>query len=1397
VASTSYVIDFSPFITDRTRDFVGRDWVFAKIDTWLADRTGPRIFFLAGGPGSGKSAVAARLVQMSAGEVPSTNYPHLAKDRLAFFYFCQAQIDASLVPQRWIESLAQGLANRYPIYAQVLAGGAFAISGQALDDARAKGVPEPVLNLLASLQNISVVDKEELLPRIQTLIGEKAAREHRQLILDHLIQRQTRHPSIEIHARQTVGPVAQGGVVKNIAIESLTVGSLSPRVSFDQVVRFPLQVLCGRDFNETILVLVDGLDEALTYGEENLVTLIADASSHSHDLPVCVRFLFTGRPDPRIIHAIGKPSLNLIDDAPDDVDDVGIYIDRRLRNLPDAQRREWATRIARAGSGNFLYARHVLDDRLDDSGMLKSEADLALPKDLQDVYRQFLKRELGRTLERWSHRYQKLLGVIAVSRGDGLTSEQLANVTGLSQSTTDSILHACSQYLAPAPPEGPFRLYHESFREFLLADRTFRIYPGEAHFAIAGFYTKEYKDAWSHCDEEYALLHTLTHLIGSFKSATRPTRQNTMRAALTRFVTNLSFLERKAERIGIDAVRSDLSSVTDVALLDAEVTAVLKSILYILDWDANILSNWDHVRHPHFFVNQIYLHSARLKAVALSKLCEEHLRRMESGYLRLVWMSEVDSPELERTLVGSRNPVVQLAATPDGQWIVSQTNVSDLIVWHRESGREMHRLGIYLRNAWQQPTTVALTQDSRYAILEEPSYGISVWDLQTGKNLKSAFIQTAASWTSAKRSGMWPLDQRRLLHWDRHCWRVLDTETLQPKETLNIPAENIAAAAVVPDGRQVILGTEDGAVQIWDLIDGQQIGPLRTQGSVVRSIGVTPNGRWMTLSTQDKTVEIWDLQTGCLKWTTSLLFDSPVVLSPEGDRVVFAREDFSMTVWNVERDKAEITLRGHAARINDIFMILDGDRVLSAGADGTVRIWNIANSVKTAPLRPRGEVGSHTSRVTALTITPDGKQAISGSIDGVKIWNIGSGITEKTIASQDGWVDEIAIRAQAHQVVVVSSRGYGQLRMTIVDASEQEHVQAIWAYRWSGIRTAGVYDRATWQAIRSASVNVGDMEEFTERAKDPARTITPFGVATSATPLVIVDKDLDPSAQADGFLTRFENEGPARDIHQLGEVRVVGRILVSDGRLIYCDRGATGLYGRLWDYESEPQTIRFESGAHLEARALTADGRFLILALEDGALQVFDLQTRQTETTFSEHKTRVHQVLIAPDDHTVVSFSEDAIGYVWDLHTAQQKLSCRVPRQAEVKAITGDSRRALVASRAHTAVVEIPLEIVEGAAIRTLDGHTDTVHEVAVSPDGDHVLSASEDRTIKLWSFQSGQQLASATLDHPARCATFGVDDDLIIAGDAAGNVYCLRYSKAARSSSGRGPQRKRKRTET
>lgn len=114
-------LDFSAYITDRTRDFVGREWVFAEIDRWLADLDAPRFFIITGEPGIGKTAIAAQLTQFSDDTVaPPSNLARLGSGFLSAIHFCSAQRGSWISPDSFSRSLSTQLAARYPSFAHAL-----------------------------------------------------------------------------------------------------------------------------------------------------------------------------------------------------------------------------------------------------------------------------------------------------------------------------------------------------------------------------------------------------------------------------------------------------------------------------------------------------------------------------------------------------------------------------------------------------------------------------------------------------------------------------------------------------------------------------------------------------------------------------------------------------------------------------------------------------------------------------------------------------------------------------------------------------------------------------------------------------------------------------------------------------------------------------------------------------------------------------------------------------------------------------------------------------------------------------------------------------------------------------------------------------------------------------
>jgi len=104
-------------------------------------------------------------------------------------------------------------------------------------------------------------------------------------------------------------------------------------------------------------------------------------------------------------------------------------------------------------------------------------------------------------------------------------------------------------------------------------------------------------------------------------------------------------------------------------------------------------------------------------------------------------------------------------------------------------------------------------------------------------------------------------------------------------------------------------------------------------------------------------------------------------------------------------------------------------------------------------------------------------------------------------------------------------------------------------------------------------------------------------------------------------------------------------------------------------------------------------------------------------------------------------------------------------------AVTADGKRAVSASFDRTLKV---WDLKTGSTLRTLEGHAGAVYGVAVAADGKRAISASYDKTLKVWDLESGLVLATFTADASLYCCTFA-DSHKILAGDAGGHLHFLQ----------------------
>jgi hypothetical protein len=501
VHSLHPTLDFADYIRRRTEDFTGRGWVFDQLGEWLAASEDP-LFLITGGPGAGKSALAARLAQVSTGAAPSP-HPELVEGFLSFAQFCQSGADPTLDPRELVLSLTRLVASRHPEFA-----------GRLADQGAG---------------------------------------------------------NIHIEGPVTVGGEVHG-TVTGVAIGTLNVGDMSARVAFNRLFRRPLEEARELGMAERIVVLIDALDESLSYARsENIVRLLEDVVD---DLPDGVRLIVTSRPDDRVLGRLGPAALDVLEDAPGDDDDVSAYLRQALAGHDPTD--EVVGSIAAAADGNFLYARHVAeavrDGRLD-----PSPAGWTLPGDLQDIYREYCKREVDVDSDAWPRLFRPLLSALVAAQEPGLLRSHLRRVAGGGRAgEVDDALRSLSQFLVADSADGPFSLYHTSFRDFLedfLEDN--HVEPREGHEHVARLFLEAYQGAWDTCTDVYGLRWTPHHLERAVDGGD-PVRDHALTAELVGLVTDPAYQKQMIAETGeLAALRQALERAVEVAATDRRPEASL------------------------------------------------------------------------------------------------------------------------------------------------------------------------------------------------------------------------------------------------------------------------------------------------------------------------------------------------------------------------------------------------------------------------------------------------------------------------------------------------------------------------------------------------------------------------------------------------------------------------------------------------------------------------------------------------------------------------------------------------------------------------------------------------------------------------------------------------------
>ncbi|HEX6144991.1 MAG TPA: c-type cytochrome [Geminicoccaceae bacterium] len=142
-----------------------------------------------------------------------------------------------------------------------------------------------------------------------------------------------------------------------------------------------------------------------------------------------------------------------------------------------------------------------------------------------------------------------------------------------------------------------------------------------------------------------------------------------------------------------------------------------------------------------------------------------------------------------------------------------------------------------------------------------------------------------------------------------------------------------------------------------------------------------------------------------------------VAVAEDGRRALTAGFDYSLILWDLERETVTLRLHGHDAAVNAVAFLPDGERALSASDDGTLALWDLKRGTLIRQLL------GHEAKVVDVALDAEGGLAASAGWDRtVRLWDLENGAPPVVLAAPAN-LNSVAFSADGEQVLAGDSEG--------------------------------------------------------------------------------------------------------------------------------------------------------------------------------------------------------------------------------------------------------------------------------------------------------------------------------------------------------------------------------------